>query len=100
MSQVITNNDGEQVEVLDKGDLTAVQSRVLWAFGGFFVVAVGFAWRVSAQEAKKDANTEHRIATIEQVIAENIPNMRDMQRTMDSLLIELRFMRQEIERTR
>lgn len=96
MSQAIQNKQGETVQVLDKGDLNGW----LWKLVGLACttagVLVAFAWSMSAQVA----NYESRVARIEAMVTESIPEIRPLRRTMDSLLIELRSVRREFQQAR
>lgn len=90
MSQTITNTRGETVEVLDKGDLNGA----LWKLIAFLMTAgaVGL-WGASSAVA----DYRHDVEDLQAQVEENVPDVKALRRTMDSLLIELRATRRAVE---
>jgi hypothetical protein len=84
VSQTITNNEGESVEVLDKSDLNTV----LWKLIAFLIV-VGLPVLVTGTFAV--AETRRDVLELQQ----DLPDQKALRRTMDSLLVELRAARRE-----
>lgn len=84
MSQTITNNEGESVEVLDQGDL----NMALWKLIAFLVL-IGLPFIVSTAVAV--TNVKRDVTELQQ----DLPDQKALRRTMDSLLVELRAARRE-----
>lgn len=84
MSQTITNNEGESVEVIDKDDLNIV----LWKLIGFLLL-VGVPLVVTGTFAV--AETRRDVLELQR----DLPEQKALRRTMDSLLVELRATRRE-----
>jgi hypothetical protein len=84
VSQTITNNEGEIVEVIDTSDLNTV----LWKAVAFLVL-VGLPFVVSTAVAV--TNTNRDVAELQR----DLPDQKSLRRTMDSLLVELRATRRE-----
>lgn len=85
MSQTITNNEGESVEVLDKSDLNAVLLKLIG-----FIILVVLPLAVTGTFAV--AETRRDVAELQR----DLPDQKALRRTMDSLLIEMRATRREL----
>lgn len=84
MSQTITNNEGESVEVLDKSDLNTVLLKLI----GFILLVVV---PLVASGTFAVAETRRDVAELQR----DLPDQKALRRTMDSLLVELRATRRE-----